>query len=198
MAKFSKFEEERDRVKVMESAVRVLLCNIGEDTNREGLVDTPARVVRSYAELFSGYRYEEEDIGKMLKVFTDGACDEVVLLKGIEFVSFCEHHMLPFTGKAHIAYLPKGRVLGVSKMARLLDVFARRLQIQERLCQQVTTSMDLHLAPEGSACIIEGVHACMGCRGVRKQNAVMVTSSLTGVFRDNTDSRNELFALIRS
>ncbi len=131
-----------------------------------------------------------------MKTFEDGSCDEVVLLKDIEFVSHCEHHMLPFLGKAHIAYIPNGKVLGVSKLARLLEIYSRRLQIQERLCQQITTALDEHLKPLGSACVIEAQHLCMVARGVQKQNSVMVTSSLTGVFRDKGEARSELLDMI--
>lgn len=180
-----------------EDNIKRILEYIGENPNREGLKETPSRVVKSYADLFSGYQYQtDEDVSKLMKCFVDGACDEMVLLKNIEFVSFCEHHVLPFTGQAHIAYLPQGKVVGVSKLARVLDVYSRRLQIQEKLTQQVTRALDMHLEPLGSACIIEAVHECMTCRGVRKQNSVMVTSSLTGEFR-NQEVRQELLALIK-
>lgn len=159
--------------------VRALLSFIGEDVNREGLKDTPGRVVTAYSELFSGYKI---DPASVFKVFEDGACDQMVILRNVEFYSTCEHHMLPFTGKAHIAYLPKGKVVGISKLARLLEVFARRLQIQERIGQQMTEALDKYLQPLGSACVIEAVHSCMTCRGVNKQHSEMVTSSLTGEF----------------
>lgn len=180
-----------------EDNIKRILQHIGEDPEREGLKETPSRVVRSYQDLFSGYKYKtDEDIQKLMKIFEDGACNEMVLLKNIEFVSMCEHHMLPFTGKAHIAYLPAGRIVGVSKLARVLEVYARRLQVQERLTQQVTQALDVHLEPKGSACIIEAVHECMTCRGVMKQNSVMVTSSLTGDFRELA-VRQELLNLIK-
>lgn len=177
----------------MQDAVREILKYIGEDPNREGLRDTPLRVQRSFRELFVGYSQDPADV---IRVFEDGACDELVLLKNAEFFSYCEHHMQPFIGKAHIAYIPDGRVIGVSKLARILDIYARRLQIQERLTVQVTAALDLHLKPKGSACILEATHFCMVCRGVQKQHSKLVTSSLTGVFRQ-PGARSEFFQLIR-
>lgn len=171
-----------------------ILQYIGEDPTREGLKDTPKRVIKSYNELFGGYK---QDPSELLTVFEDGACDEQVILKGIEFVSHCEHHMLPFYGTAHVAYIPDKRVIGVSKLVRLLEVYSNRLQIQERLCQQVTDSLDVHLTPKGSACIIEAKHMCMMCRGVRKQGSVMITSSLTGIYKSDPAARMELMSLIK-
>lgn len=170
-----------------------LLQYIGENPDREGLRETPARVLRSYAELFSGYK---QDPASVFKTFEDGACDELVLLKGIDFVSHCEHHLMPFSGVAHIAYLPSGKIIGLSKLARLLDIFARRLQVQERLTVQVTQALDQYLNPRGSACVIEASHGCMTCRGARKQNAVMVTSSLTGRFKDDSRTRSEFLTFL--
>ena len=167
---------------------------IGEDPTREGLLETPGRVIRAWGELFSGYK---QDPTKILKSFKDGACDEMVLLRSIEFTSMCEHHMLPFSGKAHIAYIPDGRVVGISKLARLLEVFARRLQIQERLGQQVTETLMKVLKPKGAACVLEAQHLCMTSRGVKKQDSIMVTSSLTGIFRQQSETRQELFQLIK-
>lgn len=181
----------------VEDAVRNILCYIGEDPDREGLKETPTRVAKSYAELFSGYRYKtDEQFVKLLKVFEDGACDEMVLLKDISFSSTCEHHMLPFIGKAHVAYIPNGKVIGISKLARIVDVFSRRLQIQERLTQQVTQTLDKFLQPAGSACILEAHHQCMSCRGVMKAESMLVTSSITGAFRDGI-VRSELFSLVK-
>jgi GTP cyclohydrolase I len=181
-----------------EKLIRHILVAIGENAAREGLVETPARVVRSWEELYAGYRVNTSDqFRDLLKVFTDGSCDEMVVLKDIEFQSMCEHHMLPFLGKAHIAYIPDGRILGISKLARLLEVFAKRLQVQERLTQQVTQTLDTYLRPKGSACVIEAHHQCMSCRGVLKQNSTMVTSSLTGAFKDNPETRAEFFGLVR-
>jgi GTP cyclohydrolase I len=167
---------------------------IGEDPTREGLLETPGRVIRSWSELYSGYK---QDPATILKVFKDGACDEMVLLKNIEFYSTCEHHLLPFFGKAHIAYIPNGRVVGISKLARLLEVFARRLQIQERLGQQITETLMKELKPKGAACILEAQHFCMVSRGVQKQDSVMVTSSLKGVFLEKPEVRAEFMGLIR-
>ncbi len=174
--------------------IKCLLEYIGEDPDREGLRDTPERVVNSYTELFSGYNI---DPASVLKTFEDGACDELVVLKGIEFSSCCEHHMLPFTGIAHIGYIPDGRIVGISKLARLLEVFSKRLQVQERLTVQVTKALDEYLKPLGSACVVEATHLCMVCRGVRK-SATMVTSSLTGVFRDEPSARAEFLSIVRS
>ena len=175
------------------AAMEVLLAYIGEDVTREGLTETPTRVIKSYEQLFSGYKDAAE---KHLKVFEEDSCDEMVILKNIEFYSTCEHHFLPFYGKAHIGYIPDGRVVGISKLARVLDVFARRLQIQERITEQVTGALDEHLKPKGSACIIESAHFCMMCRGVQKQSSSMVTSSLTGVFR-KPEVRSEFIAMIK-
>ena len=170
-----------------------LLQFIGEDVTREGLQETPQRVLRSYKELFAGYKQKPEDV---LKVFEDDTCDEMVVVKNIEFFSTCEHHMLPFFGRANIAYIPNGRVIGVSKLPRILEVYARRLQIQERLTEQITTALDDHLKPKGSACVLEATHFCMTARGVQKQHSKMVTCSLTGVFR-NQGPRQEFFQHIQ-
>ena len=172
----------------IESLIRL----IGDDPTREGLRETPDRVIRSYTELFSGYK---QDPAELMKVFEDGACDEMVLVKNLEFVSFCEHHLLPFTGVAHIGYLPDKRIIGLSKLARLLDVFARRLQVQERLTSQITQALMEHLRPRGAGCIIEASHTCMSCRGVKKQQATMVTSSLVGAFREDQRTRSEFLQL---
>lgn len=177
-----------------EQNIRRLIEFIGDDPNREGLLETPARVIKSYGEIFGGYKM---DPASVFKVFEDGACDEMVLVRNIEFFSCCEHHIQPFFGKAHIAYIPDRKVIGVSKLVRLLEVFARRLQIQERICQQVTAALDQHLKPLGSACVLEAKHFCMTCRGVNKQGSEMVTSSLTGAFRDKAEARQELLTLIR-
>lgn len=174
-------------------ALKTLLTYIGEDLDREGLKNTPFRVIESYRELFSGYDKKPEDV---LKYFHD-AYDEMVIVRDIEFTSMCEHHMLPFIGKAHIAYIPSGRVVGLSKLVRLFEVFSRRLQIQERLTQQVAQALDTHLMPKGTAVVVEAKHLCMSCRGVNKQHSVMVTSCLIGEFRV-PEVRQEFFNLIRS
>lgn len=182
-----------ERGGVEENVVR-LLQFIGEDPQREGLKETPGRVVKSYRELFSGYGKDPADV---VKVFEDGACDEMVVLKDVPFYSTCEHHMLPFHGVASIAYIPDKRVLGVSKMARILEIYSRRLQIQERLTEQVTECLEAQLKPKGAACLIEAVHLCMACRGVEKQGSAMVTSSLTGAFRQ-AEVRSEFFSLVKA
>jgi len=174
--------------------VRRLLEYIGEDPKREGLLETPNRVIRSYETLFGGYKQKPEDV---IKVFEDDTCDEMVLLKNVEFTSTCEHHILPFFGKAHIAYIPDGRVIGISKLARILEIYARRLQIQERIGQQITDCLMQFLKPKGAACVLEAQHACMVCRGVQKQNSVMMTSSLTGVFLEHAQTRSEFFSMIK-
>lgn len=173
--------------------VRRLLEYIGENPNREGLLKTPDRVVNSYATLYGGYSMEPADV---FTAFEDGACDEMVIARDIEFFSTCEHHMLPFFGKAHIAYIPNGKVIGVSKLARILEVFARRLQIQERLCQQVTDTLMTLLEPKGAACVLEAKHLCMIARGVNKQHSTMITSSLVGAFRDKPEARAEFLNMI--
>ncbi len=176
--------------------IRGILEHIGEDVNREGLKETPPRVAKAYEELFCGYHRDPKDI---LKTFKDGAqkCDEVIILTGIEFVSFCEHHLMPFYGSAHIAYIPNGRIVGISKLARLLEIYARRLQVQERMTEQVTLALDQRLKPKGSACIVEASHSCISCRGIGKQHSKMITSSMTGVFRKNPAARTELLTLIK-
>lgn len=176
-----------------EENVRRIIEYIGDDPNRPGVLETPSRVVRSYAELFSGYKVDPASIFKTF----DEPCDEMVIVRDIEFYSTCEHHMLPFFGKAHIGYIPNGKVAGVSKLARLLDVYARRLQIQERIGQQITNDLDKYLQARGSACVLEAKHSCMTCRGVNKQHSTMVTSSLTGVFREKPEVRAEFLSMIK-
>ena len=176
--------------------IRRILEYIGEDPSRPGLLETPDRVVKSYEELFAGYRQSPIEI---LKTFEDGAAgyDEIILQKNIPFTSFCEHHMLQFEGLAHVAYIPDGRIVGLSKMGRLVDVFAKRLQVQERLTTQIAETMYLHLKAKAAACIIEAEHSCMGCRGVRKKGSRTVTSCLRGAFLERPEARMELMALIR-
>jgi len=178
--------------------IKKLLVYVGEDPDREGLRETPSRVLRAFEELFRGYKTDPEQI---IKTFDVGDVDgseynQMVLLKDIEVFSVCEHHMLPFFGRAHVAYIPDKKVVGISKLARLVEVYARRLQIQERICEQVTDALMKYLRPQGAACIIEAQHLCMLMRGVEKQNSIMVTSSLKGCFFDNLHTRNELFSLI--
>ena len=176
----------------IESAVREILLALGEDEKREGLVGTPKRVARMYAELLSGMR---SDPAEHLQVFSE-SYDEVVLLRDIPFYSICEHHMMPFIGKAHIAYLPDGRVLGISKLARIVDSFARRLQVQERLTSQIADFLMEQLKPKGAAAVIEASHSCTTIRGIKKPGSVMVTSALRGIFKSDPRSRNEVLSLI--
>lgn len=170
------------------------LIHIGEDPTREGLVDTPKRILKSWKELYAGYEKSPESI---LTVFNSEGYDQIVLLKDIELFSMCEHHMLPFYGKAHVAYIPGAKVIGISKLARLVDMYARRVQIQERIGEQVTQALMNYLAPLGAACIIEATHMCMRMRGVSKQNSTMVTSSMKGVFLTDTGAKQELIKLLR-
>lgn len=176
----------------IEVAVREILLALGEDENREGLVGTPKRVARMYAELLSGMR---SDPAEHLQVFTE-SYDEIVLLRDIPFYSICEHHMMPFIGKAHVAYLPDGRVLGISKLARIVDSFARRLQVQERLTGQIADFLMEQLKPKGVAVVIEASHSCTTIRGIKKPGSVMVTSALRGTFKSDSRSRSEVLSLI--
>ena len=179
----------------VQDAIRLLISWAGDDVTREGLLDTPARVARAWKEYCEGYA---EDPGRHLaRVFEEvGGYDEIVLLKDIPFQSHCEHHMAPITGKAHIAYLPDRRVVGISKLARVLHGYARRLQVQERLTAEVADCIWTHLKPLGVAVVIEATHGCMTGRGVRTPNVVMKTSRMMGVFRDDDKSRREVLALI--
>lgn len=169
---------------------------IGEDPSREGLRDTPKRVVKMWDEIFAGYNQKPEDF---LTTFAADGSDQIILLKDIEMYSTCEHHMAVFFGKAHVAYLPdpKGKIVGISKLARLVDMYAKRLQIQERIGEQVATALMTYLRPLGAACIIEATHMCMRMRGVEKQNSVMVTSSMKGTFLTDASAKDELMKLIK-
>jgi len=179
----------------IERAVREILLAIGENPDREGLKKTPSRVARSYSELMAGLR---TDPRKHLHTIFHEKYDEIVLLRDIEFSSLCEHHLLPFTGRAHLAYLPAGKVVGLSKLARLVEGFARRPQVQERLTTQIADALMEELSPVGTACVIEAVHTCMTIRGAKKHGSVMVTSALRGIFKENPASRAEVLALMRS
>lgn len=179
----------------IERAVREILIAVGEDPDREGLARTPNRVARSYAELMAGLN--EDPRMHLRTVFTE-RYDEVVLLRDIEFHSLCEHHLLPFTGRAHVAYLPDGKVVGLSKLARLVEGYARRPQVQERLTVQIADALWEELNPIGAACIIEATHTCMTIRGVKKPGSTMVTSALRGIFQENPASRAEVLALMHS
>lgn len=177
----------------VERAVAELLEALGEDPSREGLRDTPGRVARMYAELFSGLR---ADPAQHLKRVFQENYDEVVLLRDIDFYSLCEHHLLPFHGRAHVAYLPNGRVVGLSKLARTVEAFARRPQVQERMTCQIADALMEHLEPKGAAVVIEAAHLCMKMRGIQKPNGVMVTSALRGVFKESPSARAEVLSLI--
>ncbi len=178
----------------MEAAVKTLLEEIGEDSSRDGLVGTPARVRRMYDELTAGYHVDEDAL-------INGACfevdyDEMVVVRDIELFSLCEHHLLPFIGKAHVGYLPRGRVIGLSKIPRIVDMYAQRLQVQERLTVQIAEFLMERLEPKGVACVVEASHLCTMMRGVKKHEATMVTSSMTGTFRRDARTRAEFMGLI--
>ena len=177
----------------IERAVREILLAVGEDPDREGLRKTPNRVARAYAELFAGLQANPRL--HLKTVFTE-QYDEVVLLRDVPFHSMCEHHLLPFTGKAHVAYLPDGKVVGLSKLARLVEGFARRPQVQERLTGQIADALMEELNPIGAACVIEAVHTCMTIRGAKKTGSTMVTSALRGIFKENPASRAEILSLM--
>ena len=178
-----------------EHAVKTLLEYIGENPEREGLIETPKRVINSYSEFFKGYHQDPEKI--LSKTFEDvEGYDEIILLKNMRLESYCEHHMVPIVGKAHIAYLPNGRVVGISKLARVVDVFAKRLQTQERLTIQIACAIENALRPKGVGVIIDSMHQCMTTRGVRKSETSTLTSCMRGIFRRDEKSRAELMALI--
>lgn len=177
-----------------EKLVRSMLAALGEDIEREGLVETPKRVVKSWDELYGGYELSPEDILK--KDFTDGACDQMIVLRDIEFNSTCEHHIIPIIGKAHVAYIPNGKVVGISKLARVVDAYARRLQIQEKMTEQIAGVIMEVLQPKGVGVLIEAKHMCMTSRGIKKPNVSMVTSALRGVF-ERDEVRQEFLKFIR-
>lgn len=187
-----KSKEKIDSAKI-EDAVRQILVAVGEDLDREGLRHTPKRVAKMYAELLAGMRHDPKE--HLSSVFRE-EYNEVVLLRDISFSSICEHHMMPFIGKAHVAYLPDGQVLGVSKLARVVDCFARRLQVQERLTVQIADFLMDNLKPKGVAVVIEASHSCMTIRGIKKPGSVMVTSALRGIFIRDPRSRNEVLRLM--
>lgn len=178
-----------------EKAVRTLIQWAGDDPDREGLLDTPSRVVRAYEEYFQGYNADPQDILQRTFEEVEGY-DEMVLLKDIRFESFCEHHMAAIIGKAHVAYLPKKRVVGISKLARVVELYAQRLQIQEKMTAQIANAINDVLQPEGVAVVIEAAHQCMTCRGVHKPGVSMVTSKMIGAFRENDRTRREFLTMI--
>jgi GTP cyclohydrolase I len=178
-----------------EAAVRTLIRWAGDDPEREGLVDTPARVVRSYEEFFQGYGADPREVLERTFEEVEGY-DEIVLLRDIRFESHCEHHMAPIIGRAHVAYLPHRRVVGISKLARLVEAYAKRLQIQEKMTAQIAGAIDEVLQPKGTAVVIEAAHQCMTTRGVHKSGVTMFTSRMLGAFRDNGETRREFLAMI--
>ena len=179
-----------------EAAVRTLLAYVGDNPDREGLIDTPKRVISAYEELYSGYR--EDPVEVLDRTFAEmGTYDDLVLVRNIPFHSHCEHHMMPFYGRAHVAYMPVERVVGLSKLARLIDLYARRLQTQEHLTSQVVTAIDEVLKPRGVAVMVEAEHTCMSLRGVEKQGASTVTTQFTGLFRDDPSQQVRFISLVR-
>ncbi|MEX2455270.1 MAG: GTP cyclohydrolase I FolE [Rhodospirillaceae bacterium] len=180
-----------------EAAVRTLIRWAGDDPTREGLLDTPARVARSYAEFFAGYELDPEEV--LMKTFEEtGGYDEMVLIRDIELESHCEHHMVPILGRAHVAYIPNNRVVGISKLARVVEIFAKRLQIQEKMTVDIASTIDKVLQPQGVAVVIEASHQCMTTRGVHKAGADTVTSHMLGAFRTDPSTRREFLAMIRN
>ena len=178
----------------MKGYIRDMICVIGEDPDREGLLGTPDRIIRSWKELYSGYGEKPE---KILGVTFESESDEMIILKQIEFASSCEHHMMPFTGVCHIGYIPDGRIVGISKLARLVDIYSRRLQIQERVTTQIADAIMAHLKPKGCMVVMNAVHLCMRIRGVSKQNSTMITQAVRGIFADSPGVRNEFSQSIR-
>jgi GTP cyclohydrolase IA len=183
---------DHDRI---ERAVREILLAIGEDPDREGLLRTPERFANSYAEMFAGLR---EDPREHLRITFDEGHKEMVVLRDIPFASMCEHHLMPFTGKAHVGYIPQGRVVGLSKLARLVEGFARRPQVQERLTSEIADAIMEELQPDGCGVVIEAVHTCMTIRGIKKSGATMITSAVRGGFKRRPETRAEFFAIVRS
>jgi GTP cyclohydrolase I len=175
--------------------VQALLREIGEDPTRDGLEQTPSRVAKAFRFFTQGYQQNPREV--LSEALFDVSYDEMVLVRDIEFYSLCEHHMLPFFGRAHVAYIPNGKVLGLSKVARLVEIFARRLQVQERLTVDVAETIEKELNPRGVAVVIEAIHLCMMMRGVQQQNSFAITSSLRGVFQSDSKTRSEFMELIR-
>lgn len=179
-----------------EAAVKTLLAWAGDDPEREGLLDTPRRVVKAFEEYFQGYALEAEDV--LNRSFNEvSGYDDMVLLKDIRFESHCEHHMAPIIGKAHVAYVPQDAVVGISKLARLVDLYAKRLQIQERMTADIAQALDRVLDPKGAAVMIEAEHGCMSCRGVHKDGVSMITKTLTGVFKHDDKMRDAFMGAIQ-
>jgi len=191
----SSTEENKMDLEKIESLVETLIVKIGEDPKREGLLRTPNRVAKAYEFMTSGY---DKNIDEVLNgaIFNE-KYDEMVLVKNIDFYSLCEHHMLPFYGKVHVAYVPNGKIVGLSKIPRIVDVFARRLQVQERMTQEIADTIDKYLAPKGVAVVSEAYHMCMMMRGVEKQNSSATSSAMHGLFKEDARTRTEFLDLIR-
>jgi len=179
----------------LEAAVRTILSHVGEDPDREGLVRTPHRVAKMYDELLAGY--EVDPVALVNGALFDVEYDEMIVVKDIEFFSMCEHHMLPFYGRAHVAYIPSDKIIGLSKIPRIVEMFARRLQVQERMTRQIAELIDDVLQPLGVAVVVEGSHMCSMMRGVKKEHPRMVTSTMLGSFKDNPMTRNEFMGHLR-
>jgi GTP cyclohydrolase I len=187
---------ERPTREAAEAAAKTLIAWIGDNPNREGLIDTPRRVVKAFEEVFGGYRERPEEV--LDRTFGEiGNFDDIVVVRKIPFYSFCEHHMFPMIGHAHVAYMPIERVVGLSKIARVIDMYARRLQTQEHLTSQILTAIDENLKPRGVAVMIEAEHMCMAMRGIRKQGSTTMTSTFTGAFRDHPEEQVRFMAMLR-
>jgi GTP cyclohydrolase I len=180
---------------IVEDAVRKILTEIGEDPGREGLVKTPERVARAYRFLTKGYAEDPKTVINGALFVEDYS--EMIIMRDLDFFSLCEHHLLPFFGKAHVAYIPKNHIVGISKLARLLEVYARRLQVQERMTNQIANTLMEELDPQGVGVVVEAEHLCMRMRGVEKQNSVVATSTMLGVFRSHQETRQEFINLLR-
>ncbi|HVA81551.1 MAG TPA: GTP cyclohydrolase I FolE [Candidatus Binataceae bacterium] len=187
---------ERERIEA-ENAVRILLRYVGEDPGREGLLRTPQRVVKAYEFLTDGYQRDPK-VAINGALFVEDGYQEIILCKDLDFYSLCEHHLLPFMGKAHVAYLPNKRIVGISKLARMVEIYCRRLQVQERLTTQIASTIMEEIDPLGVAVVIEAEHMCMRMRGVQKQNSWVTTSAMLGVFRTNHETRHEFMNLLRN
>ena len=178
----------------MQKYIRKIIEKIGENPKREGLVETPKRVEKAYEEIFAGYKQNPKDL---MKTFTEGTCREMVILKNCEFYSTCEHHMFPFFGHISIGYIPNKKVIGISKLARLVDCYSKRMQIQERMTTEIADCIMHELDAKGVYVVCEGVHFCMRSRGVKKQDASMVTSAIRGIFEESAEARQEFLSLIK-
>lgn len=195
MLRVPELDDELERKETIESAVREILESVGEDPDREGLVRTPDRVARMYDELLAGYHVDP--VALVNDALFNVEYDEMIVVKDIEFFSLCEHHMLPFYGRAHVAYVPSDKVIGLSKIPRIVEMFARRLQVQERMTQEIAALLDQVLEPQGVGVVVEGAHMCSMMRGVKKENARMVTSAMLGNFKENPKTRNEFMEHLR-